>query len=421
MANTTESNGRKESVTLRERVLSDGSSSLYLDIRHNGKRTREFLKLYLLPGNKTLVKEQNRRTMAQAEAIKAERIIELTKGSYEVLQAYKGNTYFLPYYRKMCEERFRDDSQGNWGNWRSCLRYLEAYCDESTTSDEITTDWIKGFKKFLETVEKDKHKRIEKGGTNLFQGLSLNSKHSYFNKLKACINQAFEEHIIAVNPLRGIKGFKQDEVVREHLDWDEVVKLNDTPCKYPYLKNAFLFSCFTGIRKIDLQNLVWSEVQQFSGFTRIVWKQKKTGGQEYLDIPKQAEMFLGPRGKADEKVFSGFKYSSQTLLELRRWLLAAGITKDLTFHCARHTFAVLMLNFGADIYTVSKMLGHRELQTTQIYARVFQESEQWSHYHHQEYNQADRIHQLDHLPYLPHHTSLPQHSCHSGYRDHAPV
>jgi hypothetical protein len=85
MANTTESNGRKESVTLRERVLSDGSSSLYLDIRHNGKRTREFLKLYLLPGNKTSVKEQNRRTMAQAEAIKSERIIELTKGSYEVL------------------------------------------------------------------------------------------------------------------------------------------------------------------------------------------------------------------------------------------------------------------------------------------------------------------------------------------------
>ena len=78
----------------------------------------------------------------------------------------------------MCEERFRDDSQGNWGNWRSCLRYLEAYCDESTTFDEITTEWIKGFKKFLETVEKDKHKRIEKGGTNLFQGLSLNSKSS---------------------------------------------------------------------------------------------------------------------------------------------------------------------------------------------------------------------------------------------------
>ena len=153
MTEKTESNGRKETVTIREKLLSDGTSSLYLDIRHNGKRSREFLKLYLLQGNSRTIKEQNRQTMAQAEAIRSERLIEMQKGSYEVLQQFKTNTYFLPYYRKMCEERFRTDSQGNWGNWRSCLRYLEAYCDESTTFSEITTEWVKGFKDFLENVE----------------------------------------------------------------------------------------------------------------------------------------------------------------------------------------------------------------------------------------------------------------------------
>ena len=374
MTEKTESNGRKETVTIREKVLSDGTSSLYLDIRHNGKRSREFLKLYLLPGSSRAIKEQNRQTMTKAETIRSERLIEIQKGSYEVLQQYKTNTYFLPYYRKMCKERFRTDSQGTWGNWRSCLRYLEAYCDESTTFSEITPEWVKGFKDFLDNVEKDSCKRKDREKVSVFNGLSLNSKHSYFNKLKACLNAAFEEHIIVVNPLRGVKGFKQDEVAREHLSWEEVVKLDATPCRYPVLKNAFLFSCFTGLRKSDIERLTWGEVQKFDGFTRIVWKQKKTGGQEYLDIPEQAVKYLGtPQEEPETPVFKGFLNGALLSLELRRWMLAASINKDITYHCSRHTFAVLMLNFGADIYTVSKMLGHREIATTQIYARVLDE------------------------------------------------
>lgn len=378
MTEKTESNGKKESVKLRERLLEDGTKSLYLDIQHNGKRSREFLKLYLLEGTSKIIKEQNRQTMAQAEAIRAQRQIELQSGSYEVLHQFKPNTYFLAYYRKMCEEHFQSDSEGNWGIWRSCLRYLESYCDESTTFNEITTEWVKGFKRYLDTVEKDTHKSVnEKNGEHIFIGLSQNSKHSYFNKLKACINHAFDERIIAVNPLRGVKGFKQDEVMREHLSWEEVCKLDATPCKYPYLKNSFLFACFTGLRKSDIEKLTWSEIREFDGFTRIVWKQKKTGGQEYLDLPQQALKYLNTRpGKGDDLVFPGFKYGPWLLLELRRWVMAAGITKDITFHCSRHTFAVLMLNFGADIFTVSKMLGHRELATTQIYARVLDKKKQ---------------------------------------------
>lgn len=114
----------KETVTIREKLLSDGStSSLYLDIRHNGKRSREFLKLYLLDGNSKVIKEKNRQTMEQAEAIRSDRLIEMQKGSYEVLQQFKSNTYFLPYYRKMCEERFRTDSQGN-ENWVKKTKFL---------------------------------------------------------------------------------------------------------------------------------------------------------------------------------------------------------------------------------------------------------------------------------------------------------
>ncbi len=368
---------QKEPVRLRERVLANGDVSLYLDIYRNGKREYEFLKLYLVNEKTPLDRERNKETLKTAQAIKGQRQIEIQNGEYGFTKQFKTETPFLEYYRKMCEDRHQTpNSNGNWGNWHSCLKYLEIYCDEKTTFRDIDADWIEGFKDFLNNVEKNTHKRTKNKDSELFQPLSQNSKVSYFNKLRACINQAYEERIIPINPLRGIEGFKADETERAYLTLDEVRKLAQTPCKYPYLKNTFLFSCLTGLRKSDIEKLTWGEVQKFGDYTRIIFKQKKTKGQEYLDISPEAEAYLGDRGESNERVFSGFKYGSWTLLELRRWVLAAGITKDITFHCGRHTFAVMMLELGADIYTVSKLLGHRELSTTQIYAKVVDKKKQ---------------------------------------------
>ena len=99
-----------------------------------------------------------------------------------------------------------------------------------------------------------------------FQRLSQNSKVSYFNKLRACINQAYDERIIPINPLRGIEGFKAEEVKRDYLTLEEVRLLAATPCRYPMLKRAFLFSCLTGLRKSDIQKLTWGEIQKFGEY-----------------------------------------------------------------------------------------------------------------------------------------------------------
>lgn len=366
----------KEPVRLREKKLANGNISLYLDIYRDGKREYEFLKLYLTNAKTPLEKKQNQETLATALAIKSKRTIEIQNGEYGFTKQFKLDTPFLEYYRKMCADRLKTETKGNWGNWRSCLKYLETYCDEKTTFKDIDTDFINGFKDFLNNVEKDTHKRTHKHESELFQPLSQNSKVSYFNKLRACINQAYEDRIIPVNPLRGIEGFKAAETERMYLTLDEVKKLDQTPCKYAYLKNAFLFSCLTGLRKSDIEKLTWGDVHQEGDRTRIFFKQKKTGGQEYLDLTHKAESYMGTRGKDSDKVFSGFKYGSWALLELRRWMLDAGITKDITFHCARHTFAVVLLEKGADIYTVSKLLGHKELATTQIYAKVMDKKKQ---------------------------------------------
>jgi len=242
------------------------------------------------------------------------------------------------------------------------------------TFADIDKKWVEGFRKYLEKEATawgcDYRERIKD------HPLSRNSKLSYFNKLKACLNKAYEDRIIAHNPIRGVDSFKSEEGTRMYLTLEELQTLVQTPCEYPKIKNAFIFSCLTGLRRSDILKLTWGEVQQQGDFTRLFFKQKKTGGREYLDISQQAADLLGERGKSDENPFTDIHSPSVTNEVIKRWVLRAGIHKDITFHCGRHTFAVMMLDLGTDIYTVSKLLGHRELSTTQIYAKVLDKNKQ---------------------------------------------
>jgi integrase len=168
-----------------------------------------------------------------------------------------------------------------------------------------------------------------------------------------------------------VDGFKQGEPQREYLSLEELKKVAKTDCEIPVLKNAFLFSALSGLRWSDVQKLEWSEVQYSDELGHhIRFIQKKTKGAETLPISEQAVSLMGERGNPDERVFTNLRYSAWYNLKLQQWMLAAGIHRTITFHCARHTYATLQLAAGTDIYTVSKLLGHRELRTTQIYAKV---------------------------------------------------
>lgn len=367
----------KEPIRLRKRTMPTGNTSLYLDIYLDGRRSYEYLHLYLIPENTRADKEKNRETLKLADAIRAKRVVELQNGKYGFDSAYKLDTNFLDYYRTLCEKRHQNpESLGNWGNWYSALKHLERYCRPDTTFRDITPEWVQGFKDYLDKTARVKDKRKHITTTLDSKPLSQASKVSYFNKLRACINQAFEDRIIAHNPLRGVEGFKIEERERLYLTLDEVKAMAATECTYPVLKRAFMFSCLTGLRKSDIEKMTWSEVRQQGEFTRIVFRQKKTGGQEYIDINPQAAEYMGERGEPTERVFRGFRYSSYMLMELKRWAVRAGITKDITFHSGRHTFAVLMIDLGADIYTVQKLLGHKEIHTTMIYAKVMDKKKQ---------------------------------------------
>lgn len=365
----------KEPIKLRRRETSNGRQSLYLDIYSDGYRRYEYLRLYLIPEKSRADKEKNRQTEALAEAIRAKRVVELRNGEYGFRDGSKAEVRFFDYYRAMVEKRRGEHTRSNWGNWLSALNYLLKYePNERITFRAITPKWVEGFKNYLERdavawsndgrVRTDRHR------------LSRNSQLSYFNKLRACLNQAFEEGIIRTNPMRGIEPIRAEEGKRMYLTLDEIRTLAQTPCEYPNIRRAFLFSCLTGLRRSDVERLRWGDVQQQGTYTRLIFRQKKTKGQEYLDITPQAKELMGERGRDDETVFCDIHSPSCTNNAIKRWVLRAGINKDITFHCARHTFAVMMLDLGTDIYTVSKLLGHRELSTTQIYAKVLDKNKQ---------------------------------------------
>lgn len=368
----TNSMASKEPVRLRRRKLSSGQETLYLDIYRDGERSYEYLHMYLVPEHSRSDKEKNRETMRLAKDICAKRLVEFRNGEYGFKSDYAEDTKFFDYYESMCNKR--RGSKSNWGNWYSCLMHLRHYEKrKDITFRDITSEWVQGFHDYL---EHDARVWTAKFGRETNRKLAQNSKLSYFNKLRACLNDAFESGVIAKNPIRGIENFKEEEGMRMYLTIEEVKTLAQTECDYPEVKTAFLFSCLTGLRRSDIAKLTWGEVHRQGEYTRIIFKQKKTKGQEYLDINQQAADLMGERGKPTDKVFEDFHTPSCTNNAIQRWVMKAGIQKEITFHCARHTFATMMLDLDTDLYTVSKLLGHSDIKVTERYVKVLDKRKQ---------------------------------------------
>ena len=347
-------------VTIRKRVSGSEKTALYLDYVQHGKRIKESLNLYLYTHPKTKAEEfENKKTIELVDHLRAEKLIFLQDHQFGTHRTDHSDKNFIEYFTEKMEDR--RESAGNYGNWDAALKHLKMCYGTKLKMSQVNIETCNKFKVFLTNGAR----------TKSTLPLSQNSKYSYLNKFKACLKIAYKERMIDEIVSEFISGFKQGESNREYLTFEEIQKLVDTECQYPVLKNAFLFSCLTGIRWSDIQRLTWSNLRNSEkrGY-ELSFRQQKTGGKEYLPLSQQAVEILGKRKADDERLFQGLKYSAYMNVGLFRWMVFAGINKKITFHCARHSHAVLLLENGTDIYTVSKMLGHRELKTTQIYAKI---------------------------------------------------
>jgi integrase len=282
-------------------------------------------------------------------------------------QKEKSQCDFLTFFRKEAQERhYNNDNMCNtWIRVSNLL--LEFNNNEPLLFANINQNLMEKFKQFL--------LRAPQGG-NKNGTISTNTACSYYSIFKAALKQAFVEGYLPIDIAAKSKNIQAEESRREHLTLDELNKLVETPCENPVIKRAALFSGLTGLRHSDIKKMTWKEIAKEGEHYRVNFTQKKTKGVEYTPISDQAYFFCGKPGHPDELVFGGLPAPSWISKPLSRWIAAAGITKHITFHCFRHTYACLQLSNGTDLYTVSKMLGHTNIRTTQIYSKVEDEKKE---------------------------------------------
>jgi integrase len=275
---------------------------------------------------------------------------------------------FIEYFSKVSKDRHRNSSQSIIINWNRVAELLKLFTNSQPLPfSQVTLSKAEEFRRFMLSAPCGG----KKTGT-----VSHNTAATYYSIFKAGLKQAFIDGYLTVDISAKIKGIQDQESRREHLSVEELNILAETPCDRPILKRAALFSALTGVRHCDIQKLKWKEIQVVGEQVRLNFTQQKTKGVEYMPISEQAYQLCGEPGKPEQLVFEDLPDPSWISGPLKRWIKSAGITRNITFHCFRHTYATLQLAGGTDIYTVSKMLGHTNVKTTQIYAKVVDEKKQ---------------------------------------------
>lgn len=363
MARQRKINKAKEPVRLRMKGLSNGNKSLYLDIYRDGKRSYEYLKMYLIPETDYNARMQNQATLTAANAIKSKRIIEMTNGEAGIKPASTTpKVYLLDWMKTYMENQAKRGKKDGY-QIKKAIDILKDYAGERVTMDMIDKAFCQGYIDYLITEYRPNGKTV-----------SNFTIHTYYQVVNGALNAAVRADILRENPFNKISSSEKihkPECKREYMTIDEVRSLIKTPTSNEAVKGAYLFSCFCGLRISDIKGLTWENVYCDSGQYRLEVMMQKTKSPLYLPLSSEALKWLPERGNKSgkEKVFK-LPSSAGINKLLKTWAQKAGVSKHITFCTARHTFATMMLTLGADLYTTSKLLGHTDMRTAQIYAKI---------------------------------------------------
>lgn len=355
-------------MTLRTKPVSKGRQSYYLDIYKDGQRKYEFLKLYLVPATNEAAKIQNANTEQAAKAIRNQRELEIIQGKGGLAPVSNSKLLLLDWmeeYRKM--KLATGQSNERALSVDKVMTHLKAYAGEKTKLSAVDSDFCKGFVAYLGNATSGKHTQNPKP-------LASSTANAYFQLFTSALNEAVRQKKIAANPVLYLsredkKPIKAEKSNRTFLTIEEVKQLATTDFKNESIKQAFLFACFTGLRISDIRNLTWGNIVERNGSFFVTITMQKTREPLTIKLNKQAAKWL-PKKNATKEVFDLPVYNAIINDNLKRWAKKAGIEKSLCFHMSRHTFATMELTLGADLYVVSKLLGHNDVSVTQIYADI---------------------------------------------------
>lgn len=366
---------------LGAKLLSDGRESLFLDFylgytMSENKTTgreykkiinrREFLSLYLWQAPRTPIeKQQNKDTLEIAKRVRFERGQQLLESSegYRVKKDRDINLldWMLAYYEKYTKGDKRHIK-------RACVvfvDFLKATPEYNAFAkrlkpQQLTKEMVKTFTEYLQ---------------HRFKG---EGPHTLYARFKKIIAAAVERDIIRNNPTKGVSiTIDNGSLKKEVLSLEEIAQLIGTHYEGQSLavRRAFIFCLYTGLRWCDVKELTFANIDFGNRLLR--FEQAKTKGHSTASavvIPLTEEVLelIGKpssEGGRDAHIFP-LPTHNACLKSLRKWTAKAGIEKHITWHCARHSFAVNILSNGSDIKTVSSLLGHSGLKHTEKYTRA---------------------------------------------------
>ncbi len=346
-------------VTVRQRAIRNDKISLYLDyypaVRNPETMQmsrREYLGIYIYAKPKNEMERNfNVDMLNKAEAIRCIRVQSLINEEFGFLDKHKMKMDFLAYYRKTLK--------GKDPKWQVVYAHFANFVQGQCCFGDVNVDLCKRFREYLLNANQLKHTRHK---------VSLNSAAGYYSTFRALLKIAYRDKLIRENINDFLEKIETNDVKKEYLTLDEIKILSRSECDIPILKSASLFSCLTGLRISDILKLEWEDftiAPDLGPCMRI--RTQKTQTEATLPISYEAYELCGEPSTG--KVFKGLS-RSMTNYPLKNWLKKAGINKSFSFHLARHSYAVNQLAAGTDIYTVSKMMTHKNVSTTQIYAEL---------------------------------------------------
>ena len=343
-------------VTIRQRLLPSGKITLYFDyypaIRNpktNKSQRHEYLGIYLYGRPKNQVERDFNKTMLEkAELIRCRRQEQLINRQFGFIDHNQQKEDFLAYFKEATMHRYQ--------KWSIVYLHFHKFTGGKCTFGEVTVDLCTKFRDYLVNAHQLKHTD---------KPLSRNSAAGYFSTFRALLKQAYKEKLLPENVNDHLDFIEWEDVQRQFLTQTELIKLAQTPCKHDVLRRASLFSCLTGLRRSDILNLTWDNIQPVDGIGLcIVIKIQKTKTPARLPLCEEAVELMGERGIG--KVFKGFQVC-MTGKPLKDWVAASGIRKHITFHCFRHTYSTLQMAAASNPYAVQHAMCHKDINTTMRY------------------------------------------------------
>lgn len=348
-------------IKLRFQKRAGDRKAILIDHFYDGKHHYENTGMFLIAETNERARRENARTMRKVNDLLHQRIDEYFSSKSAPMMEQHPVT-ILEWFDFFIDEQERRGIRAI--DRIKCYRKILAKFDNTTLLKDVDKAFCLRFITYLRDVY------LTKQGKKL----SPKSMFNFCGYLSCSLSMAVQANRIAINPWNRLSRNekpKNPESKREYLTIAEVKALIDTPCKCDIVKRAYLFSCFCGLRLGDVASLKWESVTNDGKRWRVGIVANKN--RRVLHIPLSAQAMKWMPEKSGEFVFPSLENHGISYY-LQSWAKGAGITKTVTYHTSRHTFATMLLTLGTDIYTVSKMLGHSSVRPTQIYAKIVDEA-----------------------------------------------